>query len=93
MDFEIVYPHIKKHSIAMVYVRTVFGLLFLAAAAVCPVVNLILGGKAWSVLVLWSLYMVWTLVLRQPLVGAVAGKAGHIHLHQSAADIGQGGAL
>ncbi len=68
MDFEIVYPHIKKHSIAMLYVRTVFGLLFLAAAAVCPVVNLILGGKAWSVIVLWSLYMVWTLVLKAPLV-------------------------
>lgn len=68
MDFEIVYPHIKKHSIAMLYVRTVFGLLFLAAAVVCPVVNLALKGKAWSVIVLWSLYMVWTLVLKAPLV-------------------------
>ncbi len=68
MDFEIVYPHIKKHSIAMLYVRYVFGLLFLTAAVVCPIVNIILKGKAWSVIVLWSLYMVWTLVLKAPLV-------------------------
>ncbi len=68
MDFEIVYPHIKKHSIAMLYVRTVFGLLFLAAAVVCPVVNIILKGPAWSVIVLWSMFMVWTLVLKAPLV-------------------------
>ncbi len=68
MDFEIVYPHVKKHSFAMLYVRTIFGILFLAAAVVCPVVNILLKGKAWSVIVLWSMFMVWTLVLKAPLV-------------------------
>ena len=68
MDFEIVYPHIKKQSIAMLYVRYIFGLLFMAAAVVCVAVNIILKGKAWSVIVLWSLYMIWTLVLKAPLV-------------------------
>ncbi len=68
MDFEIVYPHIKKQSIAMMYVRYVFGLVFLAAAVVCPTVNIVLGGRAWSVIVLWSMYMVWTLILKAPLV-------------------------
>ncbi len=68
MEFEIVYPHVKKHSIAMLIIRRVFGLLFLAAAAVCLTVNLVLGGKWWSVIVLWSLYMVWSLVLQAPLV-------------------------
>ncbi len=68
MDFEVIYPKIKKTSLAMLRVRTVFGLLFLAAAVVCPIVNIVLRGKAWSVIVLWALYMVWTLVLQTPLV-------------------------
>lgn len=34
---------------------------FLFAAYLCPIVNLATGGKAWSVIVLWALYMVWTL--------------------------------
>lgn len=68
MDFEVVYPKIKKQSLAKLRVRYVFGLIFLAAAVVCPVVNLVLRGPAWSVIVLWSLYMVWSLCLRPPLV-------------------------
>ena len=68
MDFEIIYPHIKKTSIAMLRVRYIFGLIFLAAAAVCPIVNIVLHGPAWSVIVLWALYMVWTLILKAPLV-------------------------
>ncbi len=68
MDFEVIYPNIKKTSLAMLRVRTVFGLIFLAAAVACPVVNIAVGGKAWSVIVLWALYMVWTLVLKAPLV-------------------------
>ena len=68
MDFEIVYPKIKKQSLAMLRVRYVFGLIFLAAAVACPVVNIATGGPAWSVIVLWSLYMVWTLCLKLPLV-------------------------
>lgn len=68
MDFEIIYPNIKKTSIARLRVRYIFGLLFLAAAAVCLIVNTVIGGKAWSVIVLWGLYMVWTLVFKVPLV-------------------------
>ena len=68
MDLEIIYPKIKKQSLAKLRVRYIFGLIFLAAALVCPVVNIVLGGPAWSVIVLWSLYMVWTLCLRLPLV-------------------------
>lgn len=68
MDFEIIYPKIKKTSLAMLRVRYIFGLIFLAAAAVCPIVNIVLHGPAWSVIVLWALYMVWTLVLKAPLV-------------------------
>ncbi len=68
MDFEIIYPKIKRHSIAMLYVRYIFGLIFLAASVICVVVNIILGGVAWSVIAMWGMLMVWTLVLKAPLV-------------------------
>lgn len=68
MDFEVIYPKIKRKSLVMLRMRYVCGLIFLAAAVICPVVNLIFGGKAWSVIVLWSLYMIWTLGLKLPLV-------------------------
>lgn len=68
MDFEIIYPQVRKKSIFMSYLRYVCGLVFLAAGVACPIVNLAVGGKAWSVVVLWSMIMVWVLVLKQPLV-------------------------
>ena len=40
----------------------------LAAAIASVLVNWATGGKAWSLIVLMSLYMVWTLVLSPDLV-------------------------
>lgn len=68
MDFEVIYPRIKKKSIFMSYLRYVCGWIFIAAAIVCPCVNIAVGGSAWSVIVLWSMYMVWIILLKQPLV-------------------------
>ncbi len=68
MDFEIIYPKIKKQSLVMLRLRYIMGLVFIAASVACVAVNLAVGGKAWSVIALWGMYMVWTLVLRQPLV-------------------------
>lgn len=68
MQIEMIYPKIKRRSLFMRRLRFVCGYVFLAAALICPVVNLLVGGPAWSVIALWSLYMVWTLLLKQPLV-------------------------
>ena len=68
MDFEIIYPKIKKQSLAMLRIRYVMGLIFLVSGVVCSIVNIAVGGKAWSVIAIWGMYMVWTLVLKQPLV-------------------------
>lgn len=40
----------------------------LFAALICPVLNLVTGGKAWSIVVLMGLYMAWVLVLSPDLV-------------------------
>lgn len=40
------------------------------AAAICPViVNLCVGGKAWSVISLWGVYMLWSNVFALNIVG------------------------
>lgn len=33
---------------------------FLAAALCCPLINLCTGGKSWSVVVLWTMWMAWS---------------------------------
>lgn len=33
---------------------------FLAAALICPAVNLYAGGQAWSVVALWGIWMLWS---------------------------------
>ena len=41
---------------------------FLAAGFTCAVVNLAVGGKAWSLVVLWCLYCLWTNVFSLNMV-------------------------
>jgi len=41
---------------------------FLLAALICGVINLTVGGKAWSLIVIWSLYMVWTLAVSPDVI-------------------------
>ena len=41
---------------------------FLFAAYICPVINLAVGGKAWSLVVLWALFMVWSCAVSPALV-------------------------
>jgi len=41
---------------------------FLFAAYICPILNIATGGPAWSVVVLWSLWIVWSFSLSPDLV-------------------------
>lgn len=68
MEIKITYPHIEKHGLVYKFILDILRWLFLAAAVVCPVINIILGGRAWSVIVLTVLYMVHTLILSPDLV-------------------------
>ena len=40
----------------------------LITVVICPIINLITGGKAWSLVVLMSIYMAWNLVISRDLV-------------------------
>lgn len=60
MKIEITYPQREKRDVLRSEIKLWSRWFFLASAYVCPILNLYLGGKAWSVIVLWSLQMVWS---------------------------------
>lgn len=68
MDIKITYPLVKKRKNWLDWVRFIGKLLALAAAVACPIVNLCIGGKPWSLVVLMGLYTAWTLFLSPDLV-------------------------
>lgn len=67
MEIEIIYPSIKKR-VKRQQLNLIISYLMAAAAYICPIINLLVGGKAWSAIVLWSLWMIWTNIFNAPLV-------------------------
>ena len=68
MKIKITYPSVEKRKLKYQKLLSIMRWLFLFAAVICPIVNIVTDGKAWSIIVLMSLYMVWTLVLSPDLV-------------------------
>ena len=68
MKVEITYPKLGRRRRVKGKLIKAAGWTLLLAAFVCPVVNLAVGGKAWSLIALLGLYMLWTLVLSPDLV-------------------------
>lgn len=68
MDIKIIYPPVSKRTKRLAILAAVLRVLALIACVVCPVVNLCIGGKAWSIVVIMGVYMLWTLVLSPDLV-------------------------
>ena len=68
MKLEITYPTAPRRRRALHRLTETVRWCFGFAALVCPVLNLCTGGRAWSVIVLWSLWMVWSNVFSPDLV-------------------------
>lgn len=68
MDIKITYPALKKRQTFLDWLRFILKCLALAAIIACPIVNLCVGGKPWSLVVLMGVYTAWTLVLDPDLV-------------------------
>lgn len=68
MDVKLIYPIVDKQRLfrqkLTFYSQWIFILIGLASV----IVNLILGGKAWSVIVIWSLRMVWSQLIYTDMV-------------------------
>lgn len=68
MKLNITYPSVEKRKLQRKKFLSIIRWPILFAAFICPVMNIVVGGKAWSLIVLMSLYMVWTLILSPDLV-------------------------
>lgn len=68
MQIKITYPHIEKHRVLHEKMMNLIKSLILLTAVICPIVNIAAGGKAWSIIVLMSLYMVYTMTLSPALI-------------------------
>lgn len=63
-----VYPAVSKKTFQRIKLIRIMRWPYLAIAYICPIVNLCVGGPAWSIIVLMGLYMSWNLILSIDLV-------------------------
>ncbi len=68
MNIKITYPAVPKQKLQRDRFLKFARWPVAVAAVACPLINYCTGGKAWSVVVLMGLYMLWTLVLSPDLV-------------------------
>lgn len=68
MRLKITYPTVKRSSLWFKRLLTFIRWAVVFSGYICVIMNLVTGGKAWSAIVVMSLYTVWTLVLSPDLV-------------------------
>lgn len=68
MRIDVNYPPPLKKRLRLSEQRERTKWPFMLAAYLCPIINLCVGGKAWSVVCLWGLYMAWTLLFSPHMV-------------------------
>ena len=68
MHIEIVYPPCEKPHLGWQKLALCCKWAFLLAGFLCAVVNLSTGGKAWCLVVIWALWMVWAQLVSPDIV-------------------------
>ena len=68
MKVKIVYPHVETKKPQRQDVIHWAKWPFLLSAFVCAVVNVAVGGPAWCLIALWSLWMVWSFLISPDMV-------------------------
>lgn len=68
MKIKITYPKVSPKIIKHQRLINFMKWPLLIAVVICPIINLITGGKAWSLVVLMSIYMAWDLAISRDLV-------------------------
>lgn len=68
MKIKITYPKVSPKKIKHQRLINFMKWPLLIAVVICPIINLITDGKAWSLVVLMSIYMAWNLVISRDLV-------------------------
>ncbi len=68
MDIKITYPKVAKSKVQRNKYLNILRWPLIAVAVICPLINIAVGGKAWSIVVLMSLYMMWNMIFSIDLV-------------------------
>ncbi len=68
MKINITYPQPTKEKRLTQKMIKILKWPFLFSGYICLVINLVTGGKAWSIIVLWSLWIVWSTVISPTLI-------------------------
>lgn len=68
MKIKITYPKVSPKIIKHQRLINFMKWPLLITVVICPIINLITGGKTWSLVVLMSIYMAWNLVISRDLV-------------------------
>lgn len=68
MKVKNIYPTVQKQKIKRREWMAILRGPFLLVAFACPIINIAVGGRAWSVLALLGLYLVWRLLISPDLV-------------------------
>lgn len=68
MKIKLIYPPIEKKKLQRSRLLSILRWPVLAAAVLCPIIDHKTGSQGWSLVVLMSLYTVWTMVISPDLV-------------------------
>lgn len=68
MKIKPAYPEVQKSRLALERLRYVLRWCFSVASYVCVIVNWCTGGAAWSLVVVWSLWCMWSIFVSPSLV-------------------------
>ena len=68
MNINITYPELSKKRATREKLIRILRFPFVLVAFACPVINLTIGGPAWSVITLFGLYMIWNLAVAIDLI-------------------------
>ena len=68
MNINITYPELSKKRATREKLIRILRLPFVLSAFACPIVNIAVGGPAWSVISLFGLYMIWNLAVAIDLI-------------------------
>ena len=68
MNINITYPELSKKRATREKLIRILRLPFILAAITCPIVNIMVGGVAWSLVALFGLFMIWNLAVAIDLI-------------------------
>lgn len=68
METKIIYPVIKSQSQFFKNLRMTMKIIFIVVGIISLLINLLIGGKMWSLIVIWSLLSLWRLIFSLKLI-------------------------